>query len=95
VITRLFFGYQQTQIRNIQNGLNALVPTTAELNGDFSAIPTQLFNPVTKAPYAGNQIPKSTFDPAAVLFATKYLPATTNGQVTYGLPQISPLRCSR
>ncbi|GAC1654557.1 MAG: hypothetical protein NVS9B15_15270 [Acidobacteriaceae bacterium] len=86
--TFLFFGYQQTQIRNIQNGVTALVPTTAELNGDFSAIPTQLFNPATKAPYAGNQIPKSTFDPAAVLFATKYLPTptTANGQITYGLP---------
>jgi hypothetical protein len=86
--TFIFFGYQQTQIRNIQNGLNALVPTTAELNGDFSAIPTPLFNPVNKAPYAGNQIPKSTFDPAAVLFATKYLPTptTASGQVTYALP---------
>jgi hypothetical protein len=86
--TFIFFGYQQTQIRNIQNGNSALVPTTAEMNGDFSAIPTQLFNPTTKVPYAGNQIPKSSFDPAAVLFATKYLPTptTANGQVFYGLP---------
>ena len=87
--TFFFFGYQQTQIRNIQNGVSALVPTTAELkNGDFSAIPTQLFNPVTKAPYPGNHINPSTFDPAAVQFATKYLPTptTANGQVFYGLP---------
>jgi hypothetical protein len=87
--TFAFFGYQQTQIRNIQNGNSALVPTTAELkNGDFSAIPTQLFNPTTKVPYVNNQIPVSSFDPAAVLFATKYLPTptTANGQVFYGLP---------
>ena len=86
--TFIFFGYQQTQIRNVQNGNVAIVPTLAELNGDFSAIPTQLFNPVTKAPYVGNQIPKTSFDPAAVLFATKYLPTptTANGQVTYALP---------
>ena len=86
--TFFFFGYQQTQIRNIQNGLTALVATQAELNGDFSAIPTQLFNPTTKVPYAGNQIPKGTFDPAAVLFATKYLPISTaaNGSITYALP---------
>ena len=86
--TFVFFGYQQTQIRNIQNGLNALVSTQAELNGDFSAIPAQLFNPVTKVPYTGNQIPKGTFDPAAVLFATKYLPISTvaNGAITYALP---------
>jgi len=86
--TFLFFGYQQTQIRNIQNGNVAIVPTPAELNGDFSAITTQLFNPVTKVPYPKNQIPKSSFDPAAVLFATKYLPrpTTASGQITYGLP---------
>jgi hypothetical protein len=86
--TFIFFGYQQTQIRNVQNGNVAIVPTLAELNGDFSTIPTQLFNPVTKAPYVGNQIPKTSFDPAAVLFATKYLPTptTANGQVTYALP---------
>lgn len=87
--TFFFFGYQQTQIRNIANGNTALVPTTAELkNGDFSSIPQQLFNPVTKVPYTNNQIPTSSFDQAAVLFATKYLPTPTtpNGQVTYGLP---------
>ncbi len=86
--TFIFFGYQQTQIRNIQNGVTALVPTPAEMNGDFSAIPTQLFNPTTKVPYAGNQIPKTSFDPAAVLFATKYLPTPTaaSGQIVYGLP---------
>lgn len=96
--TFIFFGYQQTQIRNIQNGVTALVPTTAELNGDFSAIPTQLFEPNQGpdnpnfpnpgAPYPNNQIPTSSFDPAAVLFATKYLPNPNNasGQIVYGLP---------
>ena len=100
--TFVFFGYQQTQIRNIQNGVNALVATAANLNGDFSALcttfdpvtnlctkGTQLFHPNQPSnPYPGNQIPKSTFDPAAVLFATKYLPTSTapGGQITYGLP---------
>jgi hypothetical protein len=86
--TFVFFGYQQTQIRNVQNGVSATVATQAELNGDFSSVPAQLFNPTTKAPYVGNQIPKGTFDPAAVLFATKYLPISTaaNGAITYGLP---------
>jgi hypothetical protein len=88
--TFVFFGYQQTQIRNAQNGVTALVPTPAEINnGDFSAIPTQLYHPNNpSAPYAKNQIPTSTFDPAAVLFATKYLPTptTASGQITYALP---------
>jgi hypothetical protein len=86
--TFLFLGYQQTQIRNIQNGNRAFVPTPAELAGDFSAIPTQLFNPTTKAPYAGNQIPVSSFDPAALKFAQQHLPSSTapGGLVLYGLP---------
>ncbi len=86
--TFIFAGYQQTEIRNIQNGNVAYVPTAAELRGDFSAITTPIFNPVSKAPYINNQIPVSQFDPAAVLFATKYLPGSTlpNGQVSYGLP---------
>ncbi len=86
--TFFFFGYQQTQLRDTQNGQVAYVPTAAELNGDFSAISTQLFNPITKAPYLGNQIPTTQFDQAAVKFATSYLPKSTlpNGQVTYALP---------
>lgn len=98
--TFFFFGYQQTEIRNIANGSSAYVPTAAELNGDFSALlskdpainpfgkPYYLFNPATGQPYPNNQIPTSTFDPAAVKFATNYLPTPTapNGHITYGLP---------
>jgi hypothetical protein len=86
--TFFFFGYQQTQIRDEQNGKIAYVPTPAELNGDFSAIHTQLFDPATKAPYPGNQIPVSQFDPAAVKFVSSYLPRSSspNGQVVYALP---------
>ncbi len=87
---KLFFfgGYQQTQIRDVQNGKTGFVPTAAELNGDFSSINTQIYNPTTKAPYAGNQIDPTTFDPAAVKFATQYLPHSNlpNGEITYALP---------
>lgn len=83
-----FFGYQQTQIRDVQNGKKAYVPTPAEMSGDFSAIPQQIFNPATGADYAGNQIDPATFDPAAVKFVQNYLPQSNqaNGQVTYALP---------
>ena len=99
--TFIFGGYQQTQIRNVQNGNSALVPTAANLNGDFSALcsafnaaglcttGTQLFHPNQPTnPYIRNQIPKSTFDAPAVLFATKYLPSSPlpTGQVLYGIP---------
>ncbi len=99
--TFFFFGYQQTQIRDIANGNSALVPTAAELNGNFSALcsafngaglctsGTQLFHPNQPTnPYLFNQIPSNTYDPAAVLFATKYLPTSPlpTGQVIYGIP---------
>ncbi len=99
--TFFFFGYQQTQIRNIQNGNQAYVPTAAELNGDFSALLSasnpnnpfgkayQIVNPTTKAPYVNNQIPATQYDPAAVAF-TKYLPLASadpgTGRVVYSIP---------
>jgi hypothetical protein len=99
--TFFFFGYQQTQIRNVQNGNVAYVPTAAELRGDFSALLSasnsnnpfgkayQIVDPKTKAPYVNNQIPVGSFDPAAVAF-TKYLPLATadpgTGRVVYSIP---------
>lgn len=87
---KLFFfgGYQQTQIRDTQNGKTAIVPTAAEMNGDFSAVSTPIHNPSTGANYPGNQIDPKTFDPAAVKFVTNYLPQSnsSSGQLGYSLP---------
>lgn len=87
---KLFFfgGYQQTQIRDVQNGKTAFVPTPAELNGDFAAVSSPIYNPATGAPYANNQIDPKTFDPAAVKFASTYLPKASSptGEITYALP---------
>ena len=87
--TFFFFGYQQTQVRDIANGNTAYVPTGAELNGDFSAIPTQLVNPTTGAPYPKNQIPTTSFDPAAVDWVKNYMPSSgaSSGVVYYGVPE--------
>ena len=87
---KIFFfgGYQQTQIRDIQNGETAFVPTAAEINGNFSAISSPIFNATTGARYTNNQIDPKTFDPAAIKFVTNYLPQSTSssGEVTYALP---------
>jgi hypothetical protein len=96
-----FFGYQQTQIRNVQNGNVAYLPTAAELRGDFSALLSasnpnnpfgksyQIVNPQTKAPYLNNQIPVGSYNSAAVAF-TKYLPLASadpgTGRVLYSIP---------
>jgi hypothetical protein len=99
--TFFFFGYQQTQIRDIANGNVAYVPTAAELNGNFSSLLTatnpgnpfgkavQLVSPYTGLPYAGNII-TDPFDKAALAY-TKFLPLSladpVTGKVVYGLPQ--------
>ncbi len=98
--TFFFFGYQRTNLSNIQNGQSAFVPTPAELGGDFSALlnpnsPNNPFgrsvpitDPSTGQPFSGNIIPTSRFDPAALAF-TRYLPvsaAAGNGKVYYSTP---------
>ncbi len=95
---KLFFfgGYQGTRTRTSPPQTISYVPTAAVLEGDFSTLesstcqskPRQLTNPVTKEKFAGNQIPVSMFDPAA-LKLVYYLPPAQNqcGQVTYGIPQ--------
>ncbi len=96
---KLFFfgGFQGTPTRTNPPSTIAFVPTAAVVAGNFSAIDgpsctsnhttKQLKNPFTGAPFAGNQIPVSMFDPAA-LKMLQFLPQTTNqcGQVTYGIP---------
>ena len=53
--------------------------TAAERQGDFSALTTQLKNPITGVPYVNNQIPMSQINPvAAALFASKYYPTPIN-----------------
>lgn len=95
--TFFFIGYQGTRIRNVSNSSNAYVPTTAELNGDFSAFlnASNPNNPLGKVAqindprggtFAGNIIPVSRFDPAS-LALMKYLPAASgSGLVFYGQP---------
>src|SRR5262249_3327608 len=100
---KLFFfgGYQGTRIRNTQNGLNAFVPTPANLAGDFSSYlsganpnnplrrPITIKDPISGDLFPGNIIPVSRFEPAS-LAMLKYLPpfAGGNGLVFFGTPII-------
>jgi len=97
--TFFFFGYQETEIRNIANGSSATVATPAQMNGDFSALcktfnssgictsGTQLYHPNQPSnPYPNNKIDPTTYDSAAVKFATQYLPVSASGTISYGLP---------
>ena len=96
-----FFGsYQGTRIRNLQGGLSAFVPTSANIAGEFSSLlnasdpnnPQRraivLKDPVGGQPFPGNIIPASRFDPASVGML-KYLPrAGGNGLSFYTKPII-------
>ena len=62
------------------------MPTTSELQGDFSAIPGAITDPTTGTVFPRNQIPVSRFDPASLNLAG-YLPqATGTGFVYYAKP---------
>ncbi|HZQ52854.1 MAG TPA: TonB-dependent receptor [Bryobacteraceae bacterium] len=94
--TFIFVGYQGTRIRTQNNAQNTILPTAANMTGDFSnylssnpAInpkgkPVQIFDPTTGLPFPGDVgIPVS---PVAAAMA-KYLPisqAAANGRITYG-----------
>ena len=77
---RLFyFGtIQGTRIRSKAAGRVAFVPTAAERAGDFSSLSRQLVDPVTRQPFAGNQIPADRISPAAKYFL-KWIPLPNRG----------------
>jgi hypothetical protein len=80
-----YFGsYEGTTIASTSNANTAFVPTDAERRGDFSAIKKQLVNPFTKAPFAGNQVPVSSF--ASALFSKVPNSSDPTGKLLYAVP---------
>lgn len=71
-----YFGsYQGTRRSTSENGLVAFVPTASERQGDFSDLlpDTQLVDPVTGVPIAGNKVLTSRLSPVA-LYILKHIP---------------------
>ena len=60
-----FFINYEGLIQASPYNISSTVPYGAYATGNFSASPTPVYNPTTKAPFAGNIIPASLFDPAA------------------------------
>lgn len=100
ITDKLFFfgGWQSTRNRSNPPQYITHIPTEAMLEGNFSTIAgpacqangkgLTLIDPGTGAPFPGNQIPLSLFDPVA-LALTKYLPissADSCGKVTFSIP---------
>lgn len=95
--TFFFFGYQGTRLRTQNSANNTILPTAANLTGDFSNYLTanpsvnplgkviQINNPATGTPFPGNIIPSGMVSPVAVAMA-KFLPiaqAQPNGRITF------------
>ncbi|HEV2487175.1 MAG TPA: carboxypeptidase-like regulatory domain-containing protein [Terracidiphilus sp.] len=87
-----FGGYQETIIRNTSGSNKVFVPTQAVLNGDWSAIENgnaangkvciasgtrNLVNPTTKVPYAGDQIPTTSYLAPSLAYL-KLIPVSTD-----------------
>src|ERR1017187_2500199 len=100
--TFFFFGYQATRIRTAGNANNTILPTAANMTGDFSNYLTansainpqgrviQINDPTTGLAIPGDKIPANSISPVAVNLA-KYLPisqALPNGRITYAVPSI-------
>jgi Carboxypeptidase regulatory-like domain len=86
-----YFGtFQATRIHTTPAGLVQFVPTEAQRRGDFSAISTQLVDPVTRQPLVNNQIPANRISPVAQYYL-KYVPLPNGegGRLTFpGTPSI-------
>src|SRR6266478_4192029 len=80
--TFFFVGWQGTRTRNINAAKDAPGPTLDEKNGNFATCGNPC-NATLKDPQGGtfpnNQIPVSRFDPVAVAFANRLLPASLTG----------------
>lgn len=104
---KLFFfgGYQGTRQRSNPGQTTAHVPTAAALNGDFSVLDgaksaggcqtaaKQLKDPDNNnAPFPGNQLPVSRFDPASLKLLKNYIPTSSDpcGLFLYGQPANNP-----
>ncbi len=79
--TFFFLGYQGTRTRTQDNALNAIVPTDANRQGDFSSSPQAVTDPLTGAPFPGNLIPLSRRDPVSVELLSFLPPGGANGLV--------------
>jgi hypothetical protein len=71
-----FFSAEDLQQRSSPNPISIQVPTTAELNGDFSALlpKTVIHDPVTGTPYSGNLI-TTPMDPLSKAVNQQFLSA--------------------
>ncbi|MCI0362775.1 MAG: TonB-dependent receptor, partial [Phycisphaerales bacterium] len=85
--THFFFNYEGQRIGR-QGVVRQVVPTRAEIQGDFSATNISIIDPLTGQPFPGKKIPANRIDPVGAAIAALYPepniagagPRTTNFQ---------------
>lgn len=81
-----FGGYQQLWIRSAPGNLRFQTLTAAERQGDFSADPQTIHDPVSGIPFAGNRIPANQLSPAALKLLTVSPVPGPDGFTNYSAP---------
>jgi outer membrane receptor protein involved in Fe transport len=74
----LFGSYEGRRIEQSTSTRTALVPTSAQIAGNFSGLPP-ITNPLTGLPFPNNQIPANLIDHNAQLLFQNYYAAPTPG----------------
>ena len=96
-----FFGnYEGSRLKALGGGAQAIVPTAAMRDGDFSANTFVVRDPLTGVPFPGNRIPADRIDPAARRILDFFYPAPEPGATlppaaTARTAQILPLERNR
>jgi Carboxypeptidase regulatory-like domain len=88
---RTFFFASYESMRERQGAVfNNVVPTVAMKNGDFSGLGKVLYDPLTKQPFAGNQIPATRISPQARYFM-QFIPDPNSGSNTFAFAPVREL----
>ncbi len=90
--TFFFFSYEGFRRVSSSGSSFSIVPTPAQLKGDFSDIATQIYNPFStrlgpngtyvRDPYPGNQINPATFNPTILAYEKLLIPAPNVSNVS-------------
>jgi hypothetical protein len=80
VSNRTFFFVDYEGLRQRRGQVNLMtVPTAKMRGGDFSEITQQIYDPLTRQPFAGNLIPANRIDPIAARYMALFPLPTTSG----------------
>lgn len=93
---KLFFMGNYEALRRRQTFQSIYtVPTPAMFNGDFSGTGKTIYDPNTQAPFPGNVIPSSRFDPISQKLLKYYAPANIGSQLANNYVQNNPAPFNR